>query len=227
MNKPLIIGAFILIVITLGYLFFSGDDELDETTPENSTIQIHEDDKERTRLIIGNPDAEVTLIEYADFKCSACGVFHQEAGRDIRSNYIDEGLANIEFRALPIIGPDSHRTMRGAYCSSGQGIFSEYHDAVFDYMWDNYYSHGNNAYQQDILNTALLRDIAVESGADGAAFEECIESDEMNEYIEIDMALATEDGVRGTPTFKINQQNIVGPQPFSVFKTLLDIEIQS
>ncbi|MEX0668819.1 MAG: thioredoxin domain-containing protein [Candidatus Saccharimonadales bacterium] len=218
-----------------GIIFWISSGNQDETSQQgsgSSAMEMPQSQQEfdqivadRTPLIIGDEDAPFTMIEYADFKCSACAAFHNQAGKDIREQYVDSGEINIEIRGLTFIGPDSERALRGGYCSNEQGIFTEYHDAVFDYTWDNYYSLNNYAYSQDFLTTDLLSTIASDHGADESVFRECIESSDMDQNLVADMGLAEQDRVRGTPTFMIGDQSVSGPQPFSVFQQLIELQI--
>lgn len=228
--KKIFVPLAVALIFGAAYLLFFSSGQVKQTVPTEANNEVNATDTEnadtKTKLIIGDPDAPVTLIEYADFKCSACGFFHQEAGKDIRREYIDTGRANIEFRAYPVIGPDSGRALRGAYCANDQGKFTEYHDAVFNHMWDEYYSRHKQAYLEEILTVQLLSDIAGQQGADKDKFRDCIEATHMNKHIDRDLLLAADDRVQGTPTFKVNSQRIVGPQPFSVFRTLLDIQLR-
>lgn len=179
------------------------------------------------RLIIGNPNAKATIVEYADFKCPNCAKFHETTGQQIRQEYIDSGLAKIEFRAFPIIGPDSARALRGAYCANQSSAFTNYHDDLSDFMWENYYKNGNYAVEiEDILTEKVLTDIATKAGANKQDFAKCIATDEMNKYIDRDLAASAKDGVAGTPTFIIAGQKIVRPLPFNNFKALIDIELR-
>lgn len=178
-------------------------------------------------LIIGDPDAKVTIVEYADFKCAQCGKFHETSGKQLRQEYIDSGKAKIEFRAFPIIGPDSARALRGAYCANQSDNFTSYHDNLFSYMWQNFYKNGDYEVGiEDILTEAVLTKIAVETGANEDDFAKCVASDEMNKFIDRDLAASSKDGVQGTPTFVIGGQKIVGSLPFNNFKTLIDINLR-
>lgn len=181
----------------------------------------------KPELTIGNKDAKVTLFEYGDYKCPSCGKFHQEAEKQIQKDFVDTGKVKLVFRTYPYIGPDSGKAVRGAYCSNDQGKFSAYHDAVYNYMWDTYYKDGQFKYEiEDVLTNEVLTNIAGKRGINESEFSACVASDKFNKYVDADLLLAADNNVQGTPTFVLDGKNIVGPQPYSVFKSLLDIQLR-
>ena len=50
----------------------------------------------------GNPDAKIELIIYESLTCGHCADFHKNVYPDLKKNFIDKGLANIEFRSFPL-----------------------------------------------------------------------------------------------------------------------------
>ncbi len=178
-------------------------------------------------LYIGDVNASVTLVEYGDFKCPSCNSFHHRAGSQIRDEYVNNGKVKIEFRNYPYLGPDSGRAARGAYCANEQGKFAEYHDNVYNYLWDNYYNVGDLAAEsRDILTLELLEKIMDGTVGDPAGFRDCLESTTFNKSVDTDLGLANGDGVSGTPSFTVQGRKITGPSNFNTFKTLFDIELR-
>ena len=54
------------------------------------------------RIIIGNKDAKISIIAYESLTCSHCANFHIDVLPDLKKDYIDTGLAKIEFRHFPL-----------------------------------------------------------------------------------------------------------------------------
>ena len=54
------------------------------------------------RIIIGNKDAKISIIAYESLTCSHCANFHIDVLPDLKQDYIDTGLAKIEFRHFPL-----------------------------------------------------------------------------------------------------------------------------
>ncbi len=193
---------------------------------EMSQLEDTADLENRPSLIIGDTEAPITLVEYGDFKCPSCNEFHQGVGKQLRDQYVDSGQLKIEFRNFPFIGPDSGRAARASYCANDLGLFSEYHDKVYDFLWKSYYTQGDlNAEFRDVLTSDQISRIMGDSIEDGKSFEACINSDDYNRFIDADLLLGAEDGITGTPGFVIAEQTITGPSNYNTFKTLIEIEL--
>ena len=57
---------------------------------------------ETKRIISGNENAKITIIAYESLTCSHCANFHKEIYPKLKKEYIDTGLAKIEFRHFPL-----------------------------------------------------------------------------------------------------------------------------
>ena len=61
-----------------------------------------ESTKKIKRILVGNKDAKITIIAYESLTCSHCANFHINIFPDLKKEYIDTGLAKIEFRHFPL-----------------------------------------------------------------------------------------------------------------------------
>jgi protein-disulfide isomerase len=192
-----------------------------------STVATSQTTKSTIDLVIGNTTAKAIITEYGDFKCPSCNAFQHDAGQQLRTNYINSGKLKIVFKPLAVIGPDSDRAAQGAYCANAEGKFTEYHDKVYDYMWNTYYKNGNyNVESQDLLDGQLLTKLAGQAGIDSVVFQKCLGSADFASNTQSNLDEASKVGISGTPTFIINGQKVVGPQAYSIFKSLVDIQLQ-
>src|SRR6185436_14084321 len=149
------------------------------------------------------------VIEYADFQCPYCLQFWQETEPQLIEEYVNTGKVYFEFRAFPIIGPESYLAAEGAYCAGDQDKFWEFHDTLFT-NWS-----GENAgdFTREKL---LLYAESVELNLD--EFQECLDGGKYKEIVEQGKEQAKADGVRATPTFMINGFKVEGAQPFEVLQ---------
>ncbi|MCA9337789.1 DsbA family protein [Candidatus Saccharibacteria bacterium] len=179
-------------------------------------------------LIIGNPNAPVTIVEYGDFKCPNCNKLYRGALREIKKNYIDTGKAKLEFRNLPYISPDSRTAAEGAYCANAQGVFEAYHNGVYDYIWDSYYRENkvSEGESTDVFTVQTLTDIATQAGADPAEFAACLNQQTYKDAVTADLKASERDKATGTPTVFIGNQRIIGAQPYTVYSTLIEQELR-
>ncbi len=233
LNKALVVSSLVLLVI-LGWLLVRSNENPKPLVAENNTtsteardIEQNADFDNKPTLLIGSPDAKVRLIEYIDFKCPNCNKFHQDAGKRVRDEYVASGKVAIEIRNFPFIGPDSGRAARGTYCAHDQNAFAAYHDAVFNYIWDKHYKNGNLKVEiEDVLTSDVLTALVADKLQDSVAFNQCINADTKNSFIDADLLLGADDGINGTPGFIIGGQKITGPANFTTFQTLLDIQLR-
>ena len=218
----------ILIMSTGLFIFWPNEEPVTSQTNSTPTSQATNTATDQaSTLIIGNPSAKATIIEYADYKCPECGKYHQNAGKQIRKNYIDTGLAKIVFRPYPVYSEDGAKALAGSYCAQNQGKFVEYHDALFEYMWVNHFRQRD--YQKAIdpvLTEPVMRDLLKTLGMNFDTYTTCLSSEVTKKAYDDDIYLAAPDDIQGTPSFIIGSQKIVGPQPYNVFKTLLDIQLR-
>ena len=54
------------------------------------------------RIIVGNEDAKITIIAFESLTCSHCANFHKDVYPELKKEYLDTGLAKIEFRHFPL-----------------------------------------------------------------------------------------------------------------------------
>tara|TARA_B100000900_G_scaffold182767_1_gene155063 strand:- start:182 stop:760 length:579 start_codon:yes stop_codon:yes gene_type:complete len=58
--------------------------------------------QEIKRIIVGNIDAKITIIAYESLTCSHCANFHKNVYPQLKEEFLDTGLAKIEFRHFPL-----------------------------------------------------------------------------------------------------------------------------
>ncbi|MBI2285325.1 DsbA family protein [Candidatus Saccharibacteria bacterium] len=222
----LVISAVVVTVIAI-FLVVGREGNNSSVNSEPAGSESEQAQQYQSELIIGSLDAPATIIAYEDFKCPTCNQFHQNAERQIREDYVNSGKLKIIFRPYPVYNEDAGEALYGAYCANDQGKFTAYHDELFDFMWGKYYKSGNySAALKNIFTKEVLAAEAVKVGIDREKFSACLAGDTHNSKFERALRQAASDEIQGTPSFIINSQKIVGSQPYSVFKTLVDIQLR-
>jgi protein-disulfide isomerase len=118
----------------------------------------------------GDPDAPVTIVEFAEFYCPFCAKYLWETFPKIEEEYIEKDLVKYEFRNLVVHGAISLLTSVAGECAQEQGKFWEFHDRLFETVFP-----GRNIYQQEQLEIDDLKRVAVQVGLDMESFNRCIE----------------------------------------------------
>ena len=65
-------------------------------------IKSNAEEKNISRMLVGNPDAKITIIAYESLTCSHCANFHKDVYPQLKKDFLDTGLAKIEFRHFPL-----------------------------------------------------------------------------------------------------------------------------
>lgn len=153
--------------------------------------------------VLGNPDAPVTLVEYADYQCPACGQFARESLPQVIRDYVESGQVKVEFRVYPFLGGqdlndpnnESVNAAMAAECARDQGKFWEYNHALFESQ------NGENKGGFSIEN---LQNVADDVGLDRTQFDACLESGEHRADVIASYDEAVAAGVNSTPTLILN-----------------------
>ena len=151
-------------------------------------------------MVIGDPDAPVTIIEYASVTCPGCAAFHSNILPKLKEQYIDTGKAKLIFREFPT--PPVEFSYIGsllARCAADKSGKDSYF-LIIDALFKN---QRNWIYGDD--PKLELTKIASQVGMDEEQFDACLKRQElidaMNERIE---EARTKYDVSSTPSFVIN-----------------------
>lgn len=206
----------VVLAIALVWMYVSDDGSAPAPTPTGDQPSAPSPSAEVTAdddPVKGDPDAQVTIIEFSDFECPFCKRFYDNTLSQLEEEYIETGKAKLVYRDFPLsIHPDAQKAAEAAECAEDQGMFWEYHDMLFE--------------NQQALDTASLKSYANTLGLDTAEFDSCLDSGKHAQEVKDDFNDGRAAGVSGTPTFFINGQKIVGAQPIDAFRQIIDAELQ-
>ncbi len=185
------------------------------TVPEGTKVDVSVDDDP----VKGDKNAKVTLVEFSDFQCPFCERFYSEAYKSIVKDYVDTGKVKIVFRDYPLsFHPNAQISAEAAECADEQGKFWEFHDLLFTKQndWANLTNDQAKGKFGEYAGTV---------GLNVSNFNSCVNSGKYTEEVKKDEADGNKYGVTGTPTIFINGMKLVGAQPYSEFKQVIDNEL--
>jgi protein-disulfide isomerase len=165
--------------------------------------------------MLGVGSAPVSIVEFSDFQCSFCKKFWADTLPKVKESYIKPGKIRFMYRHFAILGNFSEQSAMSAECAGEQGKFWEYHDKLFA-------NQGGLAF-----TNSKLKQYARELTLNAGTFHQCLDSGRYREKVEGETTLAASLGARGTPTFFVNSQLLVGAQPFEVFQKVIEKELQA
>lgn len=176
---------------------------------------------------LGNASAPVIIVEFGDYQCNSCGIFHRETQDAVISNLVDTGKAQLLYKDYTlndyILQPRKGSTLasEAAYCAGDQGKFWEYHDMLFD-----------NQEREGIVwvSADVLKGFAGRVGiSDTDEFSQCLDSHKYESVVIANNELVRELGINATPTFIIinpsddkDPVKLVGAYPYSAFETVVN-----
>lgn len=167
---------------------------------------------------IGDPNAKVKIVEFADFRCPFCDKFFTDTEPQIISDYVKTGKAVFYFRHFEFLGPASVVAGNAAECANEQGKFWDFHD----YLYKNQPSESDTS----LYTTDKLTQIAGTLGLDTNKFQSCLSANKYDKNVSDDLAAGQKVGVNGTPTIFVNGTPIVGAQPYSAFQTAIEAALK-
>ena len=200
--------------LAVGYFVWGRDGNVASSASAGATapvavqrVQVSVDDDPA----LGPEDAPITIIEFSDFNCPYCRKFHAETFTPLMEAYPNQ--IRFVYRDLPITSAESTVAAQAANCAGKQGSYWEFHDALFS---------GELG-----LGRAAYEAYGERLGLNVEALAVCLDAGGEQAEVESDAREATALGVRGTPTFFINGIPLVGAQPLSQFRSVIDGELNS
>ncbi len=168
-------------------------------------------------LAIGDVDAPVVLVEWADFRCPFCAVVTNQTLPTIFDEYVEQGLVRYEFRDVAFFGDESVDAAVAARAAGEQGRFPEYLEAVF--------AAAPEKGHPDMPREKLIG-FAAEAGVpDLEKFEQDLDRADLRDAVLASTAEAQKLGVTSVPFFVAGDQAIAGAQPIENFRALLDEQL--
>ena len=203
---------FLAIPVFIGIIFGVLFTITPEDSSDNSAI-LNKESLLSGSTILGNSDAEITVVEFGDYQCTFCYKFHNDVMKKINEKYIKSGDVNFVYKDFPLNGKPSILASEASYCAQQQGKFWTYHNMLYD-NWG-----GENT---GWITQNVLTNFAKESELNLEQFNLCMENSEFRQKVLNNEQFAKEININATPSFLIFDNNevyrIIGAQPFEQFE---------
>lgn len=150
-------------------------------------------------VIVGDPAAAVTIMEFGDYESEACAKAH-EVVKQLLEGY--NGKVNFVFRHFPLtkIHQKAHKAAEAAIAAAQEGKFWEMHQELFA--------------NRRSLGVISLKSYAKEIGTTNKRFLDDLINGTYGWHVQGDLMEGLEKGVRDVPTFFINNQKVEGDATF-------------
>ena len=165
--------------------------------------------------VLGNKDAPVTIQAYESLTCPHCAAFEKETLPEIQKTYIDTGKVKLVFNDFPLDG----RAMLAAMVARCTGNARFFGMVKILFSTQDSWAHAGTP-EAFLVG---LNQIARQGGLTDEEFTACTKNEALFNGIRERQETADKKlGVNSTPTFLIGDKRIVGAQPFSEFKKIID-----
>jgi len=208
-NLPLLLGTIIgtiLLVVVVAALFSKGN----EPKMADPAVLLN-----NVNLVKGPENAKVTVVEFGDMQCPACGSAEPLVEQVLAAHPND---IRFVFRQFPLtsIHPNAQYAAQTVQAAASMNI------ATFWTLHDYLYSHQTEwaDLSSDDVKKKFM-EYADKLQIDKTELSKRIDSQEVKDKISTDVSDANKIGVNGTPTFYVNGQEVLAPQLQSTVETAL------
>lgn len=155
----------------------------------------------------GNPDGDVTLVEFLDYRCGFCKRAHGEVAKLLET----DGNIRLIVKEFPILGEQSVLASRFTVAAKqleGGAAYKALHDALMEMNGD--------------VNIRTLKRMASTFGLDADAIEARMDDEAVTDEIRRTRALAQRLQITGTPTFVLQDELLRGYLPYDQMQALVE-----
>jgi len=147
-------------------------------------------------VVAGNPDGDVTVIEFFDYRCGYCRASVDNLRKLIR----EDPNVRLILRDYPVLGPASLMASQAALAAGRQGRYVDFHWAIMTI--------------DEAVTEESIFAVAEKLGLDIARMKKDMASDDIAEEIGENIKLADALGINGTPNFIFGKEIVPGAIPY-------------
>ncbi|MFH0820283.1 MAG: thioredoxin domain-containing protein [Candidatus Peregrinibacteria bacterium] len=141
--------------------------------------------------VMGDKDADITLVEFSDYQCPYCERFFTNTLSQLKSAFFDTDKVKLVFRDYPLPFHDNARpAAMAAECvaeEDGDKTYFAFHDKIFQNQKD--------------LNSDNLKKWVKEVGVNMNKFNDCFDNQKTGAEVDADFSVGQNSGISGTPGF--------------------------
>jgi Protein-disulfide isomerase len=193
-TKPLIITAAVLVAVIVAGLVAFLVTRAQAPDPAAAAVV-----REDSHVLDDGGDGAVTVVEFLDFECEACGAYYPVV-EDLRQEYAGQITYVVRYFPLPGHFNSTHSAV-AAEAAAQQGRFEEMYQRLFDTQaeWG----------EAQESRAELFRSYAADLGLDMTAYDAAVANPKTEQRVRADFDEGRALGVGSTPTFFVNGQPLV------------------
>jgi protein-disulfide isomerase len=152
--------------------------------------------KDSTNPVAGNPDGDLTIVEFFDYRCPYCKL----VAPDLKKALSADGKVRLIYKEFPILGPESIVAAKAALAAMAQNKYQPFHDRLIAFKGK--------------LDDAAIYSLAGDANLDVAKLKADMEKPEIKDQINRNFRLADKLNIQGTPAFIIGGELLPGAASF-------------
>ncbi len=161
--------------------------------------------QDKHSLVLGNPDGDITLVAFKDYRCGFC----KKAWPTVQELIAKDRNLRVIFKEFPVLGPESELASRFALASSLQGKdkYTAFNDLLMTHQgpWD----------------AKTLKELATSKGIDADKMEKDAGEKFVSDAVADNMKLGSDLAIQGTPAFVIGKTVIPGAVPLDYLQNAI------
>ena len=206
-----------LFIFILSLFFLLGCDspgnEQSEKKDNLIKNEVSNTDSKIKAIYEGNVDAKISLIIYESLTCGHCASFHEDIYPILKKDFIDTGLAKIEFRNFPL-DLAALNASKIAHCKN------DGKSNILHFLFSNQKEWVQGETIED-LNKNLKKLISEQNF--GINYDKCINNKNIEDHVLNDRINAVKNyNIEATPTLIINDKKFDNPQNYKKLKKSLE-----
>jgi len=204
-------GTGVAILAAIGFIFLL----VNAPSSSNASTPLKIKPISSSDINTGNKNAKVTLIEYSDFQCPSCAIFHPYVNQVLK-DYGNKIHFVYRFFPLTQLHQNAQIAAQAAYAAYRQGKFFQMADQLFN----------NQTEWQDVADpTTLFDKYATILKLDITKFNTNMSSNDTKKFVQSEYSEGLNAGITYTPSFILDGKLINNPTDYNGFKALIVNEI--
>lgn len=183
--------------------------EAEQAASDVAMVQTNAADlfESETSWVGGNPEGDVTIVEFVDYRCGYC----RKAFPEVSQLVSDDGNVRLILKEFPILGEQSVLSSRMALATKlalGDDAYKAVHDSLITFRGD--------------VNELSILALASDLDLDGEAIVAKMNSPEVDAILAENRALAQRLQISGTPTFVVGEELLRGYLPYAGMQQVVE-----
>jgi protein-disulfide isomerase len=153
--------------------------------------------------VVGNPQGDVTLVEFFDYRCPYC----KQVAPAIQALLGEDKQLRIVYKEFPVLGPESVTASRAALAARNQGKYEALHRALIE--------------MKGQITEAAVFNAAKSIGIDVERLKRDMAAPEINRMLQANNQLAMALDIHGTPGFVVGDEIVPGAVSVDALRELI------